>query len=170
VSPGSAIWLRVGAITALSLTLLFTLAPVRPARHLSWPVALILGVCAGLLLFNAITRSRPHLSGAAGSTSVAAAKLAFLGLWATNEEILWRRVALGELLREGVGPALVVSTVGFALMHRTRRGVHLGTGGTFAAVYLSTGTLVACVAAHWTYNALVGALVARHGPKGGAMR
>ena len=74
--------------------------------------------------------------------------------------MVWRRVALGELLRAGVVPALAASTVGFALMHRTRRSVHLGTGGAFGAVYLSTGALAASVAAHWTYNVLVGGFVA----------
>jgi membrane protease YdiL (CAAX protease family) len=159
VSPGAALWLRIAAITALSVTLLVALAPARPPARLPWPIALALGAGVGLLLFNAITRSRPRLSRASGSAPVAAAKLGFLGLWAANEEILWRRVALGELLRVGAVPALVASTVGFALMHRARRGVHLGTGGAFGAVYLSTGALVACVAAHWTYNALVGSFL-----------
>jgi membrane protease YdiL (CAAX protease family) len=43
------------------------------------------------------------------------------------------------------------------------------TGGVFGGVYLATGALAASVAAHWTYNMLVGALVDRalqraHGP------
>jgi membrane protease YdiL (CAAX protease family) len=125
-----------------------------------WPLAVALGACAGLVLFSAITRVRPRLPPATSPASVALGKLAFLGLLATNEEVVWRRVALGELLRAGVLPALVASTVGFALVHRTRRGVHLATGGAFGAVYLSTGALAASVAAHWTYNVLVGAFVA----------
>ncbi len=88
-------------------------------------------------------------------------RVAFFGLWATNEEVLWRRVVLGELLSAGMASALAVSTVGFALAHRTRRLVHLGTGGLFASVYLVTGVLAASVAAHWVYNVLVGALLDR---------
>jgi membrane protease YdiL (CAAX protease family) len=155
VSDGVAFWLRVAAVTAVSAALLVVLAPDRPPAPMPWPVAVALGACSGLVLFSAITRRRPRLRPAAGSASVALGKLAFLGLWATNEEVVWRRVALGELLRAGVVPALVASTVGFALMHRTRRRVHLGTGGAFGAVYLSTGALAASVAAHWTYNAFV---------------
>ena len=159
MSDGVALWLRVAAITAVSVALLIVLAPDRPPMLVPWPVAVALGTCAGLALFSAITRARPRLPPTTGSASVALGKLAFLGLLATNEEVVWRRVALGELLRAGVVPALVASTVGFALMHRTRRGVHLGTGAAFGAVYLSTGALAASVAAHWTYNVLVGAFV-----------
>jgi membrane protease YdiL (CAAX protease family) len=159
MSDGTALWLRVAAITIVSAVLLFALVPDRPPARVPWPVAAALGVCVGSALFAAITRRRPRLAPATGSVPVALGKLAFLGLWATNEEVLWRRVALGELLHAGFLFALVVSTLGFALVHRTRRGVHLGTGGAFGAVYLATGALVASVAAHWTYNLLIGASV-----------
>jgi membrane protease YdiL (CAAX protease family) len=149
----------VAAITTVSAVLLFALAPDRPPARVAWPVAVALGICVGMALFTAITRRLPRLARATGSLPVALGKLGFLGLWATNEEVVWRRVALGELLRAGFLSALVVSTLGFASIHRTRRGVHLGTGGAFGAVYLSTGALVASVAAHWTYNLLVGASV-----------
>jgi membrane protease YdiL (CAAX protease family) len=162
VNDSVALWLRVAAITAVSGALLFALVPDRPPPRVPWAIAIAIGVCAGLALFSAITRSRPRLSPPRRLAPVALVKLAFLGLWATNEEVVWRRVALGELLPTGALSALVASTVGFALMHRTRRRVHLGTGGAFGAVYLSTGALAASVAAHWTYNALVGALIAGH--------
>jgi membrane protease YdiL (CAAX protease family) len=154
MSDAAALWIRIGAITALSAALLMLLVPDRPPARLPWLAALPLGLCAGAALFSAITRRRPRFQ------PVALARMAFFGLLATNEEVVWRRVALGELLRVGFVPALVASSVGFALMHRTRRAVHLGTGGAFGAVYLSTGALTACVAAHWTYNLLVGAFVA----------
>jgi membrane protease YdiL (CAAX protease family) len=162
VSDGVALWLRIAAITVVSAVLLIALAPDRPPSRVPWPAAVALGTCAGLVLFGAITHARPRLPPAPSSASVAFGKLALLGLWATNEEVVWRRVALGELLRAGVLPALLASSVGFALMHRTRRGIHLGTGGTFGALYLSTGALAASVAAHWTYNVLVGGFVAGH--------
>lgn len=159
MNDGVALWSRVAAVTAVSVALSLALAPARPPTRVPWPAAVALGTCAGMLLFSAITRRRPRLPPATKPAPVVLGKLAFLGLWATNEEVVWRRVALGELLRAGVVPALVASTVGFALMHRTRRSVHLATGGAFGAVYLSTGALAASVAAHWTYNVLVGAFL-----------
>ena len=164
MSDGVALWLRVAAITAVSLVLLVAIVPDRPPTRVPWAIAVAAGMCAGVVLFSAITRSRPRLSPVASGAPVALGKLAFLGLWATNEEVVWRRIALGELLRAGAVPALVASTLGFALMHRSRRGVHLGTGSAFGAVYLLTGALAASVAAHWTYNALVGGFVADRRP------
>ena len=140
MSAGQALWLRVAAITTGSVALLFALSPDHPPPRASWPVAIACGLAAGLVLFSAITRTRPRL-GRVGSAPLALGKLAFLGLWATNEEVVWRRVALGELLRTGALSALALSTVGFALMHRARRGIHFGTGGVFGAVYLVTGAL-----------------------------
>ena len=62
---------------------------------------------------------------------------------------------LGELLRSGPIVALAGSTLGFAFAHRARPGLHLGTGAVFGGVYLATGALAACIAAHWTYNVLL---------------
>ena len=109
MSDGVALWLRVAAITAVSVALLIALAPDRPPTLVPWPVAVALGTCAGLALFSAIARVRPRLPPATSSASVALGRLAFLGLWATNEEVVWRRVALGELLRAGVVPALAAT-------------------------------------------------------------
>ena len=156
-------WLRIAVGTTVSSVLLVALAPATPAARLSWPAAAALGACGGLLLFSAVARRRPCLPSATSPWPVLCAKLAFLGLWATNEEVVWRRVAAGELLHRGVVPALAASTAGFAFMHRGRRVLHLGTGGAFGALYLSTGVLAASVAAHWTYNVLVGELVDRRG-------
>jgi membrane protease YdiL (CAAX protease family) len=161
MNPAARLWARIVLGTALSLGLLLTLAPDRPAVRLSWPAALAIGWAAGLLLFLAVARRRPQLPRPTRSAPVLLAKLAFVGLWAANEEVVWRRVALGELLGSGAVPAVAGSTIGFALVHRTRRGLHLGTGGIFGALYVSTGVLAASVAAHWAYNVLVGALVER---------
>ncbi len=155
------LWLRIAAATSVTLVLLLALAPPRPAARLSWPAAVAVGACSGLLLFGAAARRRPHLPHIASPWPVLLGKLVFLGLWATNEEVVWRRVAAGELLNDGVVPALAASTAGFACVHRGRRVLHLGTGGVFGALYLSTGVLAASVAAHWTYNVLVGGLVDR---------
>jgi membrane protease YdiL (CAAX protease family) len=103
-----------------------------------------------------------------GSTPVLVAKLGFLGLWALNEEIVWRRVVLGALLPGGALVALAASTLGFALAHRARRLLHVGTGVTFGSLYLATGALTASIAAHWLYNVLVGGLVDRSNTPRGA--
>jgi membrane protease YdiL (CAAX protease family) len=155
------LWLRIVGGTSVTLALLLVLAPPRPPTRLFWPGAVAVGACGGLLLFGALARRRPRLPPATSPWPVLVGKIVFLGLWATNEEVVWRRVAAGELLSDGVAPALAVSTAGFAFVHRGRRVLHLGTGSVFGALYLSTGVLAASVAAHWTYNVLVGALVDR---------
>jgi membrane protease YdiL (CAAX protease family) len=95
------------------------------------------------------------------SRGVVVARLAVLGLWAACEEIVWRRVVLGELLFIGTLPALAVSSATFAAAHRRRRALHLATGASFGAVYVATGVLLACIAAHWTYNALIAGVADR---------
>ncbi len=98
------------------------------------------------------------------------AKFGFLALAAANEEVLWRRVMLGELLRSGVVAALAGSTLGFALAHRARPGLHLGTGLAFGGVYLATGALGASIAAHLTYNLCLLSLRARVEPSSEPVR
>jgi membrane protease YdiL (CAAX protease family) len=169
MTPVVALWGRVGAVTAAAFAVTFALSPAQPAAQLSASAATAVGGAAGLALFLAIARSRPRLPVRGASVSVLFAKVGFFGLWATNEELLWRRFALGELLDVGAFPAVLGSTVGFALVHRARRGVHVVTGGAFGAVYLATGVLAASVAAHFVYNLLVAALIDRdlrpaHGP------
>jgi hypothetical protein len=139
---------------------LLALTPTRPVARLPWPTASILGAGCGLLLFGLLVRARPRLP-VRGRWPVVAGRLAVFALWAADEEVVWRRVALGELLRAGAVPAILASTVGFALLHRARPVVHLGTGGAFGVLYFSTGALAASIAAHWTYNVLVAALVQR---------
>ena len=161
MSARVALWARIGLVTAIALTLAVVLSPPRPPPRLAWPYATTIGSVLGLALFVAVARRRPRLPVRGARVPALVAKLGFFGLWATNEELLWRRVALGELLAAGVVPAFAASTVGFALIHRTRRELHLVTGGAFAGLYLATGILAASVAAHWVYNMLVGALVDR---------
>ena len=169
MSARVALWARIGVVTAIALTLAVALAPPHPPPRLAWSSATAIGGALGLALFVAVARRRPRLPVPGARFPVFVAKLGFFGLWATNEELLWRRVALGELLAAGVAPAFAASTVGFALMHRSRRELHLVTGGAFGGLYLATGVLAASVAAHWIYNVLVAALVDRelrraHGP------
>jgi membrane protease YdiL (CAAX protease family) len=161
MSPALVLWSRVAIVTAASFGLALWLEPPGPPRHVHAGAAVAIGGGVGLVLFVALARRRPTIPRAAGSFGALLANVGFFGLWATNEELVWRRVILGELLVVGALPAFAASTVGFALMHRARPGLHLLTGGAFGAVYLATGALAASVAAHWTYNVLVGALAER---------
>ena len=155
------LWARIGVSTLLAGTLLLWVSPARPGHRVSAPVAAVVGAVAGALLFLGATRQAPRLSPGSAGLAVSLAEQALLGLWATNEEIVWRRVVLGELLPAGAPAALALSSLGFALVHRRRRTLHLGTGAAFGGVYIATGWLGASVAAHWLYNSLVGARVDR---------
>ncbi len=159
MSRAASLWLQVGVVTMVAVAFLVLIAPPHPAAHVPWAVAAGAGLGCGVALYVAVTRCRPLLPARRGSAAVGVGTQAFFGLLATNEEIIWRRVVLGELLGAGAITAVLVSTVGFAVVHRTRRRLQLGTGAVFGALYVSTGALAACVVAHWAYNALVGALV-----------
>ena len=155
---GRGFWLRAAVTTVLAVTLLLAVSPARPVSRLPQAVALAAGAAAGVLLFVGAARRAPRLPSAHGGLPVLVAKQGVLGLWAANEEILWRRIVLGELLPLSALAAVALSTLGFALAHRRRQALHLMTGTCFGGVYLATGSLGASVAAHWLYNALVGAL------------
>ncbi len=167
MTPGAALWARVATSTAVAFGLLFVLSPPRPSSRLPWPAQPVIGLCAGGLLYLLVTRRRPHLPSQVGSLPVLVAKQGLFGLWAANEEIVWRRVVLGALLPVGALAALAASTLVFALAHHARRGLHLGTGAVFGGLYLGTGALAASVTAHWIYNALVGGLADRAPGPGG---
>jgi membrane protease YdiL (CAAX protease family) len=153
-----AVWSRLACTTALAVSLALVLVPSRPALRLPRPAATAAGLAAGVALFAAAARRAPIWP----RRSVAAQLV--LGLCATNEELLWRRLLLGELLPAGAFVALTVSSLGFAAVHRRARLLHAATGSAFGGVYLATGFLGASIAAHWVYNALVGSLVERVPP------
>ena len=92
------------------------------------------------LMYLAVTRRPPYVP---PPVPAALAALRRVDLAAASEEILWRRVVLGELLRVGPAAAVAGSTLGFALVHRTRQLLHLGTGAAFGGLYLATGALAA---------------------------
>ena len=74
-----------------------------------------------------------------------------------SEEIVWRWGVLAGLApRIGWGPALGLSTAGFAYRHTRGEGLwaYLVLGGAFGGVFLATGRLAAAIAAHTGYNAL----------------
>jgi membrane protease YdiL (CAAX protease family) len=158
--PSLGLWVRVAALTAFAWATLTVVVP-RPPATLAPGTAVAAGCAAGIALFAAVARRSPRLAATASPLPVAVAKHAVLGLLAVNEELVWRRLVLGEALHGGPVAAVAASTLGFALLHRARRPTHLVTGATFGAVYVATGALAAAIAAHWTYNTLVAVVVER---------
>jgi membrane protease YdiL (CAAX protease family) len=156
-------WARVLTATALAASLGIMLSPPRPRPRLPNALAAALGAAAGAVLYVAVTRRPPACLRSRTATATVGKQL-FLGLCAANEEVLWRRVLLGELLPTGGLAALVVSSAGFAAAHRRGRLLHAGTGSAFGGLYLATGFLGASIAAHWVYNVFVGSLLERGPP------
>jgi membrane protease YdiL (CAAX protease family) len=154
MNSGISLWIRQGAGAVLALVLLVAVSPERPAVRMPFAGALATGALAGLGLCLAVTRRRPAPP-VGMRLSLVAISGVLIGAIAAGEEVVWRRVVLGELLRSGPALAVTGSSLGFALAHRARQGLHLGTGAVFGGVYLATGVLAACIVAHWTYNLLL---------------
>ena len=154
----ASVLVRLGLSAATAAVLLAALAPAKPHSRLGFLAATAAGTVAGLLLYVAVSRRRPYVPPPMPS---ALAAYVLLVVAAASEEVVWRRVVLGELLRAGPLAAAAGSTLGFALVHRARQGLHLGTGATFAGLYLVTGVLAASIAAHWAYNMLLLTLAER---------
>jgi membrane protease YdiL (CAAX protease family) len=162
-----ALWLRIAGSSGAACVLLVVLSPPCPAERCPLVMQPAAGAATGGLLFLILARSRPRFGSSTMPVAALAARWGILGLLATGEEIVWRRVALGELLFGGPAAALAATTLGFALAHRSRPALHLLTGGTFGGLYLATGGLAASIVAHWVYNVLVSTLdVRRHDPQG----
>jgi membrane protease YdiL (CAAX protease family) len=145
----STVLLRLTAGAGLAVVLLALVSPAEPPERLGAWASALAGVAAGLALYLAVARHRPCVP---PPVPAAFAACAVLVVAAAAEEVVWRRVVLGELLRAGPLAALAGSTLGFALVHRTRQALHLGTGAAFGGLYLVTGALGASIAAHWAYN------------------
>jgi membrane protease YdiL (CAAX protease family) len=154
----SSLLLRLALAAVVAVALLVLVAPAEPPPRIDPVWALLTGVVSGVLLYLAVARRRPYIP---PRVPAAVAACGVLVVAASSEEIVWRRVVLGELLRAGPLVAAAGSTLGFALAHRTRQYLHLGTGAAFAGIYLATGALAAAVAAHWAYNVLLLTLAER---------
>jgi len=125
-----------------------SLALVHPERREQWPplVGLIVGAAAGAGLVVALSGCRPRLP-PPGLLPVV------IVVSAVAEETVWRRLVLGTLAdRAGTTPALVASTVAFALAHRSGRRIHLATGAVFGGLYVTSASLVCAASAHVVYN------------------
>ncbi len=123
-------------------------------------LAIPLGLVVGFAVFTLLTTGRmprPRLSSSRAPELAAAG--VFLLARSAFEEVVWRGFVFGLLARLGAATALGGSTLAFALSHwrsqRWRMVVHLVTGGAFASLYYTTGSLAGTIAAHGTYNALV---------------
>jgi len=139
------------AALALAGPLLLLLAPTPPPRPpLSLPSAATLGIAVGAALFAALARRRPRLLFTPVAGIVAAVGV--------SEEAIWRAFALGRIAPvAGAAAAVAVTSAAFAATHvpllRLRgAAVQLLTGATFGALFVTTGSLLACAAAHATYN------------------
>jgi membrane protease YdiL (CAAX protease family) len=161
MSRAASLWLRIAVGTLLALVLLVAVRPARPAAAIPVPAAIGFGMASGLALQLAAARRLPRLRPSLRSPGHSVVRLGLFGLLAANEEVVWRRTLLGELLHTGPTAAIAASTLAFALAHRVRPALHLGTGAAFGGLYVITGALPASIAAHSTYNVLVGTLAER---------
>jgi hypothetical protein len=123
-----------------------------------------MGATVGVVLYVALSRELPGSGIRFARVPRLARRAGGLAARATIEEIFWRWFVLGRAaVLVGAAPALVVSTVGFALAHRYAGwdavAVHLLTGAVFGGVYLVAGGLWPAVVAHIVYNLLVDAAV-----------
>jgi ABC-2 type transport system ATP-binding protein len=160
-----AAWARPAAwaaLTALALATAPGIAPLDPTLS-GLGDALVLGCAAGGGTFALLARRRlPAVAIVALPRQRLLARSLVLTAKSAQEEVLRRALLLGVL----VGPldrlaALAASVVLFAGSHVRRQGraatAHLLTGTAFGTVYLTTGRLLAPIAAHATYNVLIGA-------------
>jgi len=146
-----------GAAAAAAPTVIAADPSLHPAGD-----ALAAGIASGIGLFVVLTRRRPVFGAPTVPRRRLAARSAVLTARSAQEEALWRGLLLGFLLDPlGRVGAIVLSSALFAGAHVAGQGrvaaMHLLTGGAFAAVYVATGRLLAAIAAHGTYNVLVGA-------------
>ena len=156
---------RLALWTAVALAAAVVAPPIEPLD--GTPAgpggALAAGVAVGVALFASLAR-RPFPAAALGRVPCRrlAARSTILAVKSAQEEALWRGVVLGSLaVVVGRAGALVASSILFAAAHVRRQrawaAVQLATGSAFGLVYVTTGRLLAAIAAHTTYNVLVGA-------------
>ena len=150
---GSALsWLRPGCCQRSP-----TSQQWEPAVSPPWGAAS--GGAIGLVLFLVVQRTwKPPLHVSRNRGAFLAVSGLVLLLRSASEEIFWRWFVLGGLaVLLGVWMAAAISALGFAISHVEPRaiGQHLFTGSALASAYALTGSLVAVVAAHATYNFLV---------------
>jgi ABC-2 type transport system ATP-binding protein len=151
--------------TAIAVAAALAAPGVRPLDPTTRPMgqAVVFGCLVGGLLFAGLARRgiRPSALAAVPRRRLLSRSVV-LCVTSAREEAIWRGLVLGLLLTTlGRVGALTLSTALFALAHVRRQGrkavVHLATGLVFGGTYLVTGRLLGAIAAHGTYNVLVGA-------------
>jgi ABC-2 type transport system ATP-binding protein len=149
----------VGAVVLLAV-------PPPTAPTFGFPASTLVGVGAAFVLYAVLARGRfPQARLRDTRRRRLAAKAVYLTSRAVLEEAIWRGLLLGALLL-ALEPwrAIATSSALFALAHwRTQRWgmlAHLATGTTFALLYVGSGSLVAAMVSHVTYNLLVATAVA----------
>ena len=154
-----AIWCRLAFAVTLAAVLLVVLAPAAPAAHLEPAPAAAAGAVRGACSCTSWSRGAdPSLRRSFRR------RLPRARSWSSP---LRRRRSSGagwcsaSSFAPGRSAAVAGSTLGFALAHRARPGLHLGTGAAFGGLYLATGALAASIAAHWAYNVFLLALAER---------
>ena len=158
VPPRLAGWAAITIAVALVAP---PVPPLDPTLHAA-DDALVFGCVAGAALFVALAGRVSAFSLREVPRGRLVARSLVLAVKSAQEEAIWRGVVLGLLVEPlGRAVALGASTVLFAGAHAGRLGrraaTHLATGLVFGLAYLATGRLHAAVAAHCTYNVLVGA-------------
>jgi ABC-2 type transport system ATP-binding protein len=144
--------------TALLIALgpaLLWLSPTPPPRPPLGSIASVpIGALAGAALFAALAGARPRVL-LTPFTLATAIVVACAGM---SEEAVWRGFALGRISATvGAWTAVALTTAAFAATHvpmlRARgAALQLVTGAAFGALFVATGSLLACALAHATYN------------------
>jgi ABC-2 type transport system ATP-binding protein len=158
---------RLGAWIAVAIGASLVAPGVRPLDPSVRPLfdSLTVGCLAGGCGFLLLARRR---IAASSPSALPRARLLARSLVLTaksaEEEAVWRGLVLGSLVAP-LGPlgAVASSSALFAAAHVGRLGrrawTHVVTGSLFGLAYLVTGRIVAAMAAHSTYNVLVGVAV-----------
>jgi ABC-2 type transport system ATP-binding protein len=150
---------RTGIESAVAAVLLAVAEIPSPTPTVPFVAAVVAGIAAGGVLVPLLALTpRIPLRPKRGRARLLLAAGAVLAIGSACEEIVWRWAVMGTLAQTwGIGWAYLASTAGFALSHGSGRAiaVHLLTGATFGGVYIATGSLASCIAAHVAYNLLV---------------
>ena len=134
---------------------LLWLSPTPPPRPPLGSIASVpIGALAGAALFAALAGARPRVL----LTPLTLATAIVVACAGMSEEAVWRGFALGRISATvGAWTAVALTTAAFAATHvpmlRARgAAMQLVTGAAFGALFVATGSLLACALAHATYN------------------
>jgi len=119
------------------------------------------GLIAGLVLYCVLAWELAPLASVRKPSKLLLFKCGFLAVTALAEEIIWRGFAFTYLSRQdGIVAALVMTTIGFAVMHMYSQGwngvvTHLMTGLAFGLAVVLSGQLLPAVLLHVSYSVAV---------------